>query len=384
MDDRLLSDEERDFRRAARDFLTASIEPYRRDWDREEAIDASIVKALGEFGFLGLTLPVEDGGTPCNYRMYAIAMEELGRADSSVRGIVSVTLGLVAKSIAAHGTTEQRALWLNRLCSGDAIGCFGLTEPDNGSDAAALTTRARREGDHVVINGTKTFITNGTMADVCLLFARTGEAGPRGISAFLVPLDSPGVTRREIHGKLGLRAQATAELHFDDVVVPATAMLGAEGQGFQIAMSALDRGRISVAAGCVGIVQACLDESVTYSCTRFQFSRPIASFQLVQQMIARMAVDAAAARGLVYNAIDLMASGEQFGTAASMAKYFASEAAVRAANDAVQIFGGWGYIDEFPVQKMLRDARVMTLYEGTSQIQELLIGRAMTGVSAFI
>jgi alkylation response protein AidB-like acyl-CoA dehydrogenase len=296
---------------------------------------------------------------------------------------VSVSLGLVAKTIAAHGTDSQRAEWLPRLCTGEATGCFGLTEPGTGSDAGNLTTRAVRAGDDWVIDGAKQFITNGTWADVALIFARTGGPGPRGVTAFLVPTDTPGFGRTEIHGKLGLRGQPTAALTLDGVRVPAAAVLGAEGGGFRIAMSTLDKGRMSLAAGCVGIAQGCLDAAVRYAGERTQFGKPIAGHQLVQRLLASIAVDTAAARLLVWRVADLVDRGQPFGTEASMAKLFASEAAVRATNDALQVFGGYGYVDEFPVGKYLRDARVTTLYEGTSQIQELLIGRALTGVSAF-
>jgi len=219
---------------------------------------------------------------------------------------------------------------------------------------------------------------------VCLVFARTGGPGPKGISAFVVPTDTPGFEAREIHGKLGLRGQATAELFFTDMRVPASSMLGSEGEGFSIAMYSLDKGRVSVAAGCVGIIAGCLEAAVDYAKNRQQFGRPIASFQMVQDMIADMSVEADAGRLLVWRAADLIERGEEFGTAASKAKYYCSEAAVRAANNAIQIFGGYGYVDEYPVAKFMRDARVMTLYEGTSQIQKLLIGRAETGVSAFL
>jgi len=264
------------------------------------------------------------------------------------------------------------------------VGCFALTEPGTGSDAGNLTTRAVREGDDYVINGAKMFITNGTWADVVLLFARTGDMpGHRGISAFLVPAGTPGLTRRTIHGKLGLRGQATAEVVLENVRVPASAMLGPEGKGFSIAMSALAKGRMSVAAGCVGIAQAALDAALRYAGEREQFGKSIASYQLVQELISDISVDVDAARMLTWRVADLVDRGQEFATAASTAKLFASEAAVRAANNALQVFGGYGYIDEYPVGKLVRDARVMTLYEGTSQIQKLIIGRALTGVSAF-
>ncbi|MFF4745729.1 acyl-CoA dehydrogenase family protein [Streptomyces chengbuensis] len=379
-----LSEEQRAVRRLARDFVEREVAPYAAEWDRTENVDRAIVKKLGSVGFLGLTIDEEYGGSGGDHLAYCLVTEELGRGDSSVRGIVSVSLGLVAKTIAAWGGEEQRRRWLPRLAAGEALGCFGLTEPGTGSDAGSLTTRAVRDGDDYVINGSKMFITNGTWADVVLLFARTGEApGHRGISAFLVPTDTPGLTRRTIHGKLGLRGQATAELVLQDVRVPAGAMLGPEGKGFSVAMSALAKGRMSVAAGCVGIAQAALDAAVGHAAAREQFGKPIASYQLVQELISDIAVDVDAARLLTWRVADLVDRGEDFATAASQAKLFASEAAVRAANNALQVFGGYGYIDEYPVGKLLRDARVMTLYEGTSQIQKLIIGRALTGVSAF-
>ena len=379
-----LSDEQSSFREIAREFLDKEAVPHRVEWDRREAVDLAIVPKMAELGFFGLTIPEEYGGVGGDYVTYAIGMEELGRADSALRGIVSVSSGLVGKSILYFGTEEQKQEYLPRLANAEILGCFGLTEPDIGSDAGNLTTKARRDGDDWVLNGQKLFITNGTWADVALVFARTGGDGPRGISAFLVPTDADGFEAREIKGKLGLRGQATAELFLTDVRVPASAMLGEEGTGFKIAMSSLDKGRVAVAAGCVGIVQGCLEIAVEHATTRTQFGRKIASFQLVQDMIADISLDADAARLLVWRAADLIDRGEPFGTAASKAKLYASEAAVRAANNAIQVYGGAGYVDEYPAEKYLRDARVMTLYEGTSQIQKLLIGRAETGVSAFL
>lgn len=380
-----LSAEQSDVRDLAREFAEREILPYAAAWDRAEAVDRSLVKKLGAVGFLGLTIDEEYGGCGGDHLSYCLVTEELGRADSSVRGIVSVSLGLVAKSIAHWGSEEQKRHWLPRLTSGESLGCFGLTEPGTGSDAANLTTRAVRDGDTYVITGGKTFITNGTWADVVLLFARTGSPadGHRGVSAFLVPADAPGLTRRPIHGKLGLRGQATAEIGLDGVRVPAGAMLGPAGKGFAVAMSALAKGRMSVAAGCVGIAQACLDAAVGYAGQREQFGAPIAGRQLVQELLADIAVDVAAARLLTWRVADLIDRGQPFATESSVAKLHASEAAVRCANNALQVFGGYGYIDEYPVGKLLRDARVMTLYEGTSQIQKLLIGRSLTGVSAF-
>jgi alkylation response protein AidB-like acyl-CoA dehydrogenase len=379
-----LSEEQAAVRALAADFTEREIVPHAAAWDRAESVDRGIVKKLGAVGFLGLTIPEEYGGSGGDHLAYCLVTEELGRGDSSVRGIVSVSLGLVAKSVAHWGTEEQKRAWLPRLAAGEAVGCFGLTEPGTGSDAGSLTTRARRDGGDYVINGAKTFITNGTWADVVLLFARSNDLpGHKGVSAFLVPTDTPGLTRREIHGKLGLRGQATAELVLEDVRVPASAMIGPEGKGFSVAMSALAKGRMSVAAGCVGIAQAALDAAVAYAKEREQFGKPIAAHQLVQELLADIALDVDAARLLTWRVADLIDRGLPFAAESSKAKLFASEAAVRCANNALQVFGGYGYIDEYPVGKLLRDARVMTLYEGTSQIQKLLIGRELTGIAAF-
>ena len=381
--DLTLTDEQRDFRRTAREFLDREVVPHRAAWDRRESVDLAIIGKLGDLGFFGLTIPEEYDGVGGDYTTYVLAAEELGRADSSIRGIVSVSAGLFGSSVLRHGTEEQKRRWLPGIATGRLLGCFGLTEPGHGSDAGNLTSKAVLDGDEWVIDGEKIFITNGTWADVALVFARTDGPGPRGVSAFLVPTDTPGFGRTEVTGKLGLRGQATAALSFEGVRVPADALLGERGEGFTIAMKTLDKGRVTIAASCVGIVQGCLEEVVAYTTQREQFGKPIASYQLVQDMIADISVDADAARLLTWRAADLMNRGEPFGTAASKAKLFASEAAVRAANLAVQAFGGYGFIDEYPVQKYLRDARVMTLYEGTSQVQKLLIGRAETGINAF-
>jgi alkylation response protein AidB-like acyl-CoA dehydrogenase len=346
-------------------------------------MDEGIVAKLAEIGFLGCALPEEHGGMGLDTVSYCLVMEELGRADSSVRGIVSVNNGLAGKTIAKWGTEAQQAEWLPRMCSGEALGCYALTEPGSGSDPASLVTRADREGDHWVLNGSKIFITLGSWAGVALVFARTGGEGARGITCFLVPTAVEGYSAVKIDGKLGLRAQDTAEIFLDGVRIPDSARLGDEGSGFKVAMSALDNGRISLAAGSVGIAAGCLDASTAYATERRQFGKPIAGFQLVQELLADMSVETEAARLMAWRAASLADTGQPYTLAASQAKYYASEVAVRAANAAVQVHGGYGYVDEFPVQKYLRDARVSTLYEGTSQIQKLLIGRALTGESAF-
>jgi alkylation response protein AidB-like acyl-CoA dehydrogenase len=378
-----LSDEQQLIRETARGFCAAEITPYAAEWDRSETIDRSIVGKLAELGFLAAALPEEHGGMGLDMVSYALVVEELGRADSNVRGIVSVSNGLYGKSVARWGSDEQKARLLPPLATGEVLGCYALTEPGAGSDPGGLETRAERDGNDWVISGQKIFITLGSWAANALVFARTGEPGPRGITCFVVPAEAKGFEARPIKGKLGLRAQDTAELFLDGVRVPDENRLGELGSGFKVAMSALDHGRISLGAGCVGIAQGCLDASIAYTKERKQFGRSVASFQLVQELLADIAVETEAARLLVWRAAATADRGERHTVEASYAKYFASEVAVRAANAAVQAHGGYGYIDEYPVGKYLRDARVTTLYEGTSQIQKLLIGRALTGENAF-
>jgi alkylation response protein AidB-like acyl-CoA dehydrogenase len=379
-----LTDEQELIRGSAREFCEREIVPHVRDWDRDEELDRGLVARLADVGYLGATIPETHGGMGLDTVSYSLLMEELGRADSSVRGVVSVNLGLVARTLARWGSEEQTRRWLPKLASGEALGCYALTEPGAGSDPASLVTRAERDRDWWAISGSKIFITLGSWAAVALVFARTGGEGARGLTCFLVPTDSPGFTATPIKGKLGLRAQDTAELSLDGVRVPDSARLGGEGDGFKVAMSALDNGRISLAAGCVGIIQGCLDACVRYAGERVQFGKPIASHQLVQEAIADIGVELEAARLLTWRAAAAADSGARHTVESCIAKYYASEASVRAANAAVQVHGGYGYIDEYPVAKYLRDARVTTLYEGTSQIQKLIIGRALTGESAFV
>jgi alkylation response protein AidB-like acyl-CoA dehydrogenase len=378
-----LSDEQRLIRETARAFCDAEIAPHAAAWDRAEAVDPAIVRKLASLGFLAAALPEEHGGLGLDTVSYTLLVEELGRADSNVRGIVSVSNGLYGKSVARWGAPEQRARLLPPLAAGEELGCYALTEPGAGSDPGSLETRAERDGDGYVLRGQKVFITLGSWATWALVFARTGEDGPRGITCFVVPTGAEGFEARPIKGKLGLRAQDTAELHLDGVRVDGDAVLGEVGGGFKVAMSALDHGRISLGAGCVGIAQGCLDAAVAYTTERRQFGRSVASFQLVQELLADIAVETEAARLLVWRAAATADRGERYTVEASYAKYFASEVAVRAANAALQAHGGYGYVDEYPVGKYLRDARVTTLYEGTSQIQKLLIGRALTGENAF-
>jgi butyryl-CoA dehydrogenase len=380
-----LTDEQRLIRETAREFTDKEIVPVARDNDRNERFDTELVQKIADMGFLGSIVSEEYGGRGLDYLSYGLIVEEIGRGDSSARTVVSVQTSLVAKTVENWGTEEQKHQWLPKLCSGEALGCFALTEPDMGSDAANPKTRATKVDGGWKISGQKMFISMGNYAQLALVFAQTDpEQGHRGMACFLVPTESSGFSASEIHGKLGLRSSDTAELALDGVEVPDSAMLGEVGEGFKVAMSALDSGRFSVASGCVGISQGCVEASVEYSKSREQFGRPIASFQLVQEMIADMVVDTEAARGLVWRAGWLKDNGKPSTTETSIAKLYATEAAVRNANLAIQVHGGSGYVDDYPVERYLRDARVTTLYEGTSQIQKLIIGRAATGINAMV
>ena len=379
------TDEQRLIAETAREFADREIIPRVRDNDRAGRFDRELASKLGEIGFLGAPVSEDYGGRSLDYISYALIVEQVGRADSSARTVVSVQTSLVCGSIEQWGTEEQKREWLPRLCSGEALGCFGLTEPDTGSDAANLRTRAKKTDGGWVINGNKMWISMGNVADVALVFAQTDpEKRHKGLACFLVPTASDGYGAQEIHGKLGLRASDTAEISLDGVEVPDSAMLGEVGDGFKVAMSALDKGRYSVAAGCVGICEGCVDASVSYAKERRQFDVPIASFQLVQELIADMIVKRDAARMLVFRAGELKDRGQPSTVETSIAKLFATESAVECANAAIQVHGGSGYVDDYPVERYLRDARVTTLYEGTSQIQKLIIGRDATGINALL
>ena len=381
-----LSDEQKLIADTAREFADGVIAPRARDSDRAGRFDRELASRLGEMGYLGAPVAEEYGGRGLDYLSYGLIVEQVGRADSSARTVVSVQTSLVCGSIERWGTEEQKKHWLPRLCSGEALGCFALTEPDSGSDAASLRTRAEPiDGGGWRISGQKMWISMGNFAEVALVFAQTDpEQGHRGLACFLVPTASDGYSAQEIHGKLGLRASDTAEISLDAIEVGDEALLGEVGDGFKVAMSALDSGRYSVASGCVGICDGCVDASVAYATQRRQFGVPIARFQLVQELIADMVVRRDAARMLVRRAGALKDAGQPSTVETSVAKLYATEAAVQSANDAIQVHGGAGYVDDHPVERYLRDARVTTLYEGTSQIQKLIIGRDATGISAFM
>jgi butyryl-CoA dehydrogenase len=380
-----LTDEQKLIAETAREFADREILPRVRENDRAERFDRDLARKLGEVGFLGAPVAEKYGGRGLDYLGYGLIVEQIGRADSSARTVVSVVTSLVSNPIEHWGTEEQKQHWLPGLTSGGILGCFGLTEPDTGSDAANLRTRATKTDSGWSLSGQKMWISLGNHAELALIFAQTDpELKHKGLAAFLVPTGTPGFTSAEIHGKLGLRSSDTAELSLDAVEVGDDALLGQVGDGFKVAMTALEAGRYSVASGCVGIMEGCVEASVAFAKERKQFGVPLARFQLVQEMITEMILKRDAARMLVFRAGMLKDEGKPNTMETSVAKLFATESAVECANLAIQVHGGSGYVDDYPVERYLRDARVTTLYEGTSQIQKLIIGRLATGINAML
>jgi butyryl-CoA dehydrogenase len=379
-----LTPEQESIRKMMQDFTAKEITPFAGEWDKEEKFPWDVVKKMGQLGVFGTAIPEEYGGAGFDAIAHAIVAEELGRGCSSLRGCYSVQVSLVTKTILAFGTKEQKEKYVPRLAAGEIFGCFGLTEPDSGSDAASMKSTAVEDGDEYVLNGNKMWITNAGISEVFIIFAKTDKsAGPRGITAFLVDKGTPGFATKDIHEKLGLKASNTAEIIMENVRIPKSNMLGEKGKGFKIAMATLDNGRYTVAAGCVGAAQAALDYSKQYAKERIQFGKPIGEKQLVQQMIADMAVDIECGRLLVYKAGHQKNIGARSTKEVCFAKYFTSEMVNRVTYKAIQIFGGYGFSAEYPVERLYRDARINTLYEGTSQIQQLIIGNFELGLSAF-
>ena len=378
-----LNETQRLIKDTAAEFAKRRIVPVARENDEKERYPADIVREMGELGMFGGPIPEEYGGAGLDYISYAIMNEEISKACSSVRTVLSVQLSLVATTILKWGSEAQKKKYLPKLCAAEWIGCFGLTEPDVGSDAQHLKTFAQKISGGWKLSGQKIWISNGGVAQLALVIAQTDRENPRKMAAFLVETDLPGFEAKTMHGKLGLRSSDTAELFLAGVEVPDDALMGEVGDGFKVAMSALDNGRYSVAAGCLGIAQGSLEASVAYAKERHTFGKPIAAHQLVQDMIARMVVDIEASRLLLYRAGELKNAGKPNTRETSIAKYYCSEAALRCANDAIQIHGGMGYSNEYPVERYMRDARVATIYEGTSQIQKLIIAGYETGIRAF-
>jgi len=380
-----LSDEQRLIKQTAREFTDKEIVVQSRENARNHHFDLELVRKIADQGYLGAIVPQEYGGAGLDYLSYGLIVEEIGRGDSAIRTVISVQTSLVCSAILKWGTEEQKHKYLPQLCSGEWLGCFGLTEPDTGSDAANQKTRAKKTDSGWLINGAKMWISMASYARVALIFAQTDpELGYKGLACFLVDTDQPGYTAQTIEHKMGLHASDTASIALEDVEVSDDDMLGQVGDGFKVAMSALDSGRYSVAAGCVGICQGCVEESVKYAKEREQFGRPIASFQLVQAMIADMVLKTDASRMLVWRAGFLKDKGRPNTLETSIAKLHATEASLECANLAIQVHGGAGYVDDHPVERYFRGARVTTHKYGTSQNQKLIIGREMTGIGALV
>ncbi|RDI94999.1 acyl-CoA dehydrogenase [Meiothermus sp. QL-1] len=373
--------EHREIRELARRFLEEA-RPVLWEYEGKEAFPWPLVERMAELGFLGVFVPEELGGAGLDFWAYIALLEELGGA-SSLRSILSVQQSLVLTPLLTFGSEAQRRRYVPRLARGEVLGAFGLTEPGSGSDAASLRTRAHRDGEFYVLEGQKTFISHANVAEVFLIFAKTDpEAGARGITCFLVERGD-GVRTQPLKGKLGLRAADTGVVFLDGVRVPRDRVLGREGEGFRIAMATLDTGRISLAAGAVGLMQRALDLSLRYAREREQFGRPVASFQLIQSHLAEMKLDLEASRLLTYQAAWKKQKGERYTLEASLAKLYASEAANRVAYRAIQVHGGYGFLEEYEVARLYRDARILTLYEGTSEVQRLIIGAHLTGMKGF-
>jgi butyryl-CoA dehydrogenase len=370
------SEEQEAFRRVVREFAEAEIAPHAEEWDREHTFPVEVVQQMGELGLFGLPFPEEYGGGGAGLVELCIAIEEIARVDSSLAITLEAGVGLGANPIFHFGTDEQKARWLPDLVAGRALAAFGLTEPEAGSDAGATRTKADLDGDEWVINGEKAFITNsGT--PITSLVTVTARTGPGEISAIVVPAGTPGLAVDPPYRKMGWHASDTRGLHFDDCRVPAANLLGERGRGFREFLSILDDGRVAIAAMAVGVIRGCLDHSVVYATERHTFGRPIGSNQGVAFKCADMAVDAEAARLLTYRAAALRDAGKPFVKEAAIAKLFSSEAAVDATREATQIFGGYGYVDETPVSRFYRDAKVLEIGEGTSEIQRIVIGRRL-------
>jgi len=371
-----LSDEQKMIQALARDFAEKEVRPIAEAIDREARFPHETVRRMGELGLMGIAVPEAWGGGGGDTVAYAVALEEVSRACAAHGVVMTVNNSLYCEPVARYGTDEQKARFLTPFASGQKIGCFSLTEPEAGSDATNQSTLARREGDAYLLDGRKIFVSNGREADAALVFAQTDRTkGPRGISAFLVEKGTPGFTVVKTEEKLGIRASDTAEFLFEGCRVPASSRLGEEGQGFRIAMTTIDGGRIGIGAQAVGIAVAAYEASVVYARERKSFGVPIGQHQMVQWMLADMATGIEAARLLTLRAACLKDRGEPFGPEAAMAKLFASETAMRVATDAVQVHGGYGFIKEYQVERHFRDAKITQIYEGTSQIQKLVIAR---------
>lgn len=373
-----LSDEQQEIRRTVREFAEREIQPYVMEWDESQSFPRQVIAGLAAMGLMGITFPVNYGGAGLGYLEYVTAIEELARVDGSIAIILAAHTSLCAGHIFEAGTEEQKQKYLAPLARGEKLGCWSLTEPQAGSDASGTRTTARRDGDAWVLNGSKTFTSNGSYADLCVAMAVTDRtAHKHGISAFIIERGTPGFRAGKKENKLGLRASDTAEVIFEDCRIPGANCLGQPGEGFIDSLKVLDRGRISIAAMAVGMAQGAYEASLDYARQRRQFGKSIAEFEAIQWKLADMATQIEAARLLTRQAASRVDRGQSVTRQSSMAKLFAGEAAVAVANEAVQIHGGYGFIKDYPVEKYYRDVKLCTIGEGTSEIQRLVIAREL-------
>jgi len=376
-----LTDDQREIQRLAHDFAEHEIAPYSAQWDRDAYFDPSLVDKLGALGFLGMLIPEEYDGLGLDTLTYLVALEEIARVDASAAVMLSVHNSLPTQMILKWGSQDQKERFLKPMARGEMLGAFALSEPEAGSDAASLTTQAVRDGDDWILNGTKAWVSSGTKGDVILTMARTDtpddRRGARGISAFIITPDLPGFSVGKKEDKMGLRASPTVQIHFSDMRVPGDRMLGAPGSGFIYAMQSLDNGRLGIAAQAVGIAEAALRLAAAYAAERKQFGHPIKEFQAIQFKLADMAMRVAASRALLHAAATAKDRGERITQFSSMAKLLASEAAMAVTTQAIQIFGGYGYVKDYAVERLFRDAKVTQIYEGTSEIQRIVIAREL-------
>ena len=374
-----LTDEQEMLRKMVRDFAKKDVEPTAAERDEEERFDRDIFDKMGELGLTGIPWPEKYGGIGADYVSYCIAVEELSRVCASTGVTLSAHLSLASWPIYTYGNEVQKQTFLTRLATGEALGAYALSEPGAGSDVASMKTTAKADSDHYVLNGNKVWITNGGVADIYIVFAKTDvDAKHKGISAFIVEKGTAGFTFGKKEKKLGIRSSPTTELIFENCRIPKANMLGAEGDGFKIAMSTLDGGRNGIAAQALGIAQGALDAAVGYAKEREQFGKPIAHNQGISFKLADMATDVEAARLLTYQAAWLESKGLPYGKQSAMSKLFAGDAAMRTTVEAVQVFGGYGYTKDYPVERYMRDAKITQIYEGTNEIQRLVIGRMLT------
>lgn len=374
----ILTQEQEMIRDSMRTFAQERLAPFAAEWDKTHAFPAEALKELGELGAMGMVVPEEWGGAGMDYMSLVLTLEEIAAGDGATSTIVSVQNSLACGITMKYGTDAQKEEWLKPLARGEKLGCFCLTEPHTGSDAAAITTRADRDGDHFVLNGVKQFITTGKHAHMAIVFAVTDKAaGKKGISCFLIPTATPGFVVGRTEDKMGQHASDTVQIIFENCRVPASALLGKEGEGYKIALSNLEAGRIGIAAQSIGMARSALECALTYAKQRESFGQPIFNHQAVGFKLAEMATQIEAARALTHHAAALRDAGQPCLKEAAMAKLFASEMAERVCSDAIQVHGGYGYVSDFPVERIWRDVRVCQIYEGTSDVQKILIQRSL-------